>query len=363
MKFFKKYYLVLPPVALIYGIYILNVKYPYDGFPQTLMDSIINGWLLIWVLFAALSGGIIYQLQQSKKQQYIYSLPWTKKEIYKKSASWLLISLMIAEIIYGIFFAAKLTMIPSKESLTNIIVCTLLNAAFCFALCAVTHLVVVVTAYIWQGLILAVISIYVMLPIIIQNTAFLIQMVFKIKTYKYAIFEWVIYSVCDRRFLFPLNYQLDISIMDTNLIWKAQYMNTSLICIAAFIAAGILCLWFAKRKFIGQNLAQNRMLTRLSRIENKLIMTVGLSFVIFNAVSNHEINQQVFNYERTLYNRIYELIAWNKDIMENGDSYRMIMQKLSGMHLLIYFAVIFAGCYVAVSLVQTIRRKHYERAC
>ena len=88
MKFFKKYYLVLPPVALIYGIYILNIKYPYDGFPQTLMDSIINGWLLIWVLFAALSGGIIYQLQQSKKQQYIYSLPWTKKDIYKKSASW-----------------------------------------------------------------------------------------------------------------------------------------------------------------------------------------------------------------------------------------------------------------------------------
>ena len=36
MKFFKKYYLVLPPVALIYGIYILNIKYPYDGFPQTL---------------------------------------------------------------------------------------------------------------------------------------------------------------------------------------------------------------------------------------------------------------------------------------------------------------------------------------
>ena len=27
MKFFKKYYLVLPPVALIYGIYILNIKY------------------------------------------------------------------------------------------------------------------------------------------------------------------------------------------------------------------------------------------------------------------------------------------------------------------------------------------------
>lgn len=73
MKFFKKYYLVLPPVALIYGIYILNIKYPYDGFPQTLMDSIINGWLLIWVLFAALSGGIIYQLRKVRSSVYIQS--------------------------------------------------------------------------------------------------------------------------------------------------------------------------------------------------------------------------------------------------------------------------------------------------
>ena len=84
MKFFKKYYLVLPPVALIYGIYILNIKYPYDGFPQTLMDSIINGWLLIWVLFAALSGGIIYQLQQSKKQQCIYTVCHGPKKIFIK---------------------------------------------------------------------------------------------------------------------------------------------------------------------------------------------------------------------------------------------------------------------------------------
>lgn len=39
MKIFKKYYLVLPPVALIYGIYILNIKYPYDG-----ISTDINGF-------------------------------------------------------------------------------------------------------------------------------------------------------------------------------------------------------------------------------------------------------------------------------------------------------------------------------
>ena len=83
MKFFRKYDLVLPPAALLYGISAWNIKYPEDGLPQTMMDDLVNGWLLIIILFAALSAGIVYQLQQNKKQQYIYSLPWTKKDTYK----------------------------------------------------------------------------------------------------------------------------------------------------------------------------------------------------------------------------------------------------------------------------------------
>lgn len=105
MKFFRKYNLVLPPAALLYGISAWNIKYPEDGLPQTMMDDLVNGWLLIIILFAALSAGIVYQLQQNKKQQYIYSLPWTKKDIYQKSLTKLHISLLFAEIIYGIFFA------------------------------------------------------------------------------------------------------------------------------------------------------------------------------------------------------------------------------------------------------------------
>lgn len=101
MRFFRKYDLVLPPAALLYGIFAWNMKYPGDGLPQTMMDNLVNGWLLITVLFAALSAGIVYQLQQNKKQQYIYSLPWTKKDIYQKSLTKLHISLLFAEIIYG----------------------------------------------------------------------------------------------------------------------------------------------------------------------------------------------------------------------------------------------------------------------
>lgn len=70
MRFFRKYDLVLPPAALLYGIFAWNMKYPGDGLPQTMMDNLVNGWLLITVLFAALSAGIVYQLQQNKKQQY-----------------------------------------------------------------------------------------------------------------------------------------------------------------------------------------------------------------------------------------------------------------------------------------------------
>ena len=65
MKFFRKYALVLPPAALLYGIFAWNMKYPGDGLPQTMMDNLVNGWLLITVLFAALSAGIVYQLQQN----------------------------------------------------------------------------------------------------------------------------------------------------------------------------------------------------------------------------------------------------------------------------------------------------------
>ena len=100
MKFFRKYNLVLPPAALLYGISAWNIKYPEDGLPQTMMDDLVNGWLLIIILFAALSAGIVYQLQQNKKQQYIYSLPWTKKDIYQKSLTKLHISLLFAEIIF-----------------------------------------------------------------------------------------------------------------------------------------------------------------------------------------------------------------------------------------------------------------------
>ena len=84
MKFFRKYALVLPPAALLYGIFAWNMKYPGDGLPQTMMDNLVNGWLLITVLFAALSAGIVYQLQQNKKQQYIYSFHGQRKIFTKR---------------------------------------------------------------------------------------------------------------------------------------------------------------------------------------------------------------------------------------------------------------------------------------
>ena len=171
MKFFRKYDLVLPPAALLYGIFVWNMKYPGDELVQ-IMDNLINGWLLITVLFAALSAGIVYQLQQNKKQQYIYSLPWTKKDIYQKSLTKLHISLLFAEIIYGIFFAMKIATIPNAESITNVIICTLWNAVMCFAFCALIQISLIVTAYIWQGLVIAVVTFYVILPMILQILAF-----------------------------------------------------------------------------------------------------------------------------------------------------------------------------------------------
>ena len=49
MKFFRKYALVLPPAALLYGIFAWNMKYPGDGLPQTMMDNLVN--VLLELLF------------------------------------------------------------------------------------------------------------------------------------------------------------------------------------------------------------------------------------------------------------------------------------------------------------------------
>ena len=364
MKFFRKYYLVLPPVALLYGIYVWQMKYPNDGIPQTMMDDLVNGWFLLWIVFAALAAGVVYQLQQNKKQQYIYSLPMTKKDIYKKSLFGLHISLLIAELVYGIFFGMKISTIPNADPYERVIACTLLNACFCVSLCAITQAALFVTSYIWQGLIAALAAIYIMVPMILQNVTFVLQMLFKIDGYTAGMLSWVIYAT-DRNVLYPLNYMQQISYnSEGGFAWDKQYMTGMMLCIAGLLLAAVLCFWFAKKQFEKQNLAQNRMLTRMSQTANKNIMTVVIGILIFNLWSNDVIERAILAYdERTLENVIYEIIVWNKDVMADGSNLVKLLQKLNSTQLLIGFVVIFVVTYVAISLIQTIRRKRYERAC
>lgn len=105
------------------------------------------------------------------------------------------------------------------------------------------------------------------------------------------------------------------------------------------------------------------MLTRLSGMQNKVITTIVITILCFNALSNHEIYVHIFKYDKTLRTRIYGLIAWGKEFMSSSDSYKLIIQKLNAVHWLIYLVVILVITYFAVSIIQTIRRKCYERAC
>ena len=104
-----------------------------------------------------------------------------------------------------------------------------------FCICALIQISLIVTAYIWQGLIIAVVTFYVILPMILQNLTFLLQLLFKVRSSRFAILEWVIYGRFGRTFLYPLNYQLDANVLDSNPIWKAQYVNSAIICIVVFI--------------------------------------------------------------------------------------------------------------------------------
>ena len=104
-------------------------------------------------------------------------------------------------------------------------------------------------------------------------------MLFKVRSSRFAILEWVIYGRFGRTFLYPLNYQLDANVLDSNPIWKAQYVNSAIICIVVLFAAGVFSIWFAKRQFIKQDQAQNRMLTRLSEIQNKVVTTIVITIL------------------------------------------------------------------------------------
>ena len=367
MQFFKKYYLVLPPVALIYGIYVLNISYPKsDGIPQTMMQSLVNGWYLLWILFAALSAGIIYQLQENKKQQYIYSLPWTKKEIYRKSVSGLHISLLIAEIIYGICFAIRTATIPGAEPMDKIILCTLVNAIFCFAICAITQVTLIATAYVWQGLIIAIGLIYMLIPITIQNLTFLIKVLFGLRGRVAEILNWIIYYAYNRSFLYPLNYIMKYEQAElVNGSWQSYYESFSCMCIIVLLLAGIFCFWYAKRKYTRCDQAQNRMLTRLSAIENKIILTIMIGMTGFNAITNYVITDKVsyFDDANVIAKIFANLIMWDKSDFVTTDNYIKLVHLINGSQIFIYFIVILAITYLAITLIQTIRRKHNERAC
>lgn len=361
MKFLNKYYLILPPAAMFYGMWMFHMEYP-KGYPQTIMNVFVYGWQLLAFLFAVLAAGIVYQLQQNKKQQYIYSFPWTKKEIYRKSLIRLDESLLAAGIIYGIFCAVEL-LTTNNGSVKDVIICILFNASVCFAVCAVAQTAVIAAAYIWQGLLITLFAIYVMLPMIVQNLAFLIQSLLKVRASRFAIFERVIYESDYMNFLYPLNRQLDAIKLGTEQLWKAQYASSSCLCIAVLLLTGIFCLWFARHQFIHQDQAQNRILTRLSRIENKVIMTISIGMICFNMLSNHELYEVVFLNDRTWRTRIYEIFMWNKYAMGDAQADKMILQKINGMHMAIYFIMSFVIVYLAVTMIQTIRRKRYERDC
>lgn len=91
------------------------------------------------------------------------------------------------------------------------------------------------------------------------------------------------------------------------------------------------------------------MLTRMSQTANKNIMTVVIGILIFNIWSNDVIERAILAYdERSLGNFIYEIIAWNKDVMADGSNLVKLLQKLNSTQLLIGFVVIFVVTYVAI---------------
>ena len=199
---------------------------------------------LITVLFAALSAGCISSYGKIKTAIYLQPSMDKERHLPKESYKTAYITFVRRDHLWNFLCNEDCNNSEYLESITNVIICTLWNAVMCLHFCALIQISLIVTVYIWQGLVIAVATFYVILPMILQNLAFLLQLLFKVRSSRFAILEWVIYGRFGQNILYPLNYQLDANIFDSNPIWKAQYVNSAIICIAVLFAAGVFGIWF-----------------------------------------------------------------------------------------------------------------------
>lgn len=367
MKVFYKYYAVLPGAALLYGIYLWNFQ--SETIIAYIDRKIADGWQLLWIIFAVLTAFVVYQLQENKKWEYIYSFPWSKRDIYAKSFWGMHLGALIGGGIYGVFYAVKCFELSKGDSAIHVLLSALLNLLFFLTCCALTEWIIIAAAHVWQGVILAAVFVWFWLPLAVQNVGF-IGLSFIGGKEPEAVIVQKVFMNLGGGIRYPLELDQKIFLGTvyggrTWEIWNNCYIYVLIVCGVGLCLFLAVCLRRSKKQFLKLGVSQNSAFSRLTGLWNRRVAAVVLGILLFHTVTNFILERSIYAGEESASLWIPGIFFVSKtDLMNEGTEQMTKLMKHTSLEQG-KAAVLCVLCVAAVQLIiwglQKIRRKINER--
>lgn len=364
-KFYWKYYLLLPVFAVLYGIYLFDTTslfiddMPYDN----LVSRMQNGWGYLGFIFILLAAMIIYQLQENRKWEYIYSFPKRKQDLYKEMLSSLHFYTILAGMIYGIVYGIRCAKASGWDELSHIVAASILSCLIFWLKCVLAEIFLLAFRYIWQGIFAICIGEFMILPVFLGNLGYILQ---KLNPSKNWVFIWQQIFCSPKsglRIPLELNYELFVEqgIERKYLagwgIWCEHYRL--ILTIAAIFISFLLVLFLraAKRIYCRLDLSQKCHLSRMTRRENEWIVIGIASLYLFHGITNL-LTLKADGLEISSY-VVFVSFIWPKQDLNL--TIEKIGTGLGSLTVCMLFLASIIVCTSAVWIIQKIRRGIHAR--
>ncbi|MDD4371861.1 MAG: hypothetical protein PHD56_12435 [Anaerostipes sp.] len=298
-KLFKYYSFILPVTALLYGSYMISymIQKGIDAYDDDTMvlffeNKLLYGWNVVLVVFMLLLAVVIYQLQEDERWQYIYSFPITRKKIFKDIFVKINVSLVAAGVIYGVFYIIKCRQLSNWDNINNIFMSGMFNFACLLAKAMIGEVILFSCRYVWQGILIAVGTIFVFIPMALQNLGYLLDVGFNVNGDN-LIFKSIFY---DEPGALKLPIELGYIVKETQHLEKAinntwaeycnHYIEIMGIGILLLGMIGFVCYGISKNIFGNLKIETNRKFTRLDGKWNHMIVGIFIILLLFHGITN-----------------------------------------------------------------------------
>ncbi|MDD3746362.1 MAG: hypothetical protein PHD70_07825 [Anaerostipes sp.] len=298
-KLFKYYSFILPVTALLYGSYMISYiiqresgAHDNDIMVSFFEDKLLYGWNVVFVIFLLLLAVVIYQLQEDERWQYIYSFPTTRKKIFKDIFAKINVSLVAAGVIYGVFYVIKCRQLSNWDNINNIFMSGMFNFACLLAKAMIGEAILFSCRYVWQGILIAVGTIFAFIPTAVGNLGYLLDVGFNVNGDN-LIFKSIFY---DEPTGLKLPIELGYIVKETQHFEKAlnntwveycnHYIEIRGIGILLFGMIGFVCYQISKNIFGNLKVETNRKITRLDGKWNHMIVGIFITLLLFHGITN-----------------------------------------------------------------------------